>query len=176
MTKNLSREDDKRDAKIWLNAARGGGLAPACIDRMRSYLKEGNWTLSDIGTSEDDLKTMLREYDKRQAKRLLELARTTGEPYQCIEEMHYHLMQGNLTLVDIGTSEDDLKMVPHEYHKCQAKRLLELARTTGNALACINEMRDHLKQSNMTLVDIGTSEHDLKMVIHNFKELHPNAY
>jgi len=67
MDKELTREDHKREAKRYLEAARGGGIADGCIEQMREHLKQGKWTLADIGTSEDDLKTVMRNRSQQYA-------------------------------------------------------------------------------------------------------------
>lgn len=59
MNKQLSREDHKREAGQYLQAARGVGNATVCIEHMREHLKQGTWSLADIGTSERDLNRIL---------------------------------------------------------------------------------------------------------------------
>lgn len=109
----------KREAIRWLYSAQTTGTAPECIEIMRKELAAGNFFLTDIGTSEDNLKEIVRDYHKREANRWLQSARTTGVAPACIEYVHNHLKQGNWTLVDIGTSEDDLKMLVRKYEAMQ---------------------------------------------------------
>lgn len=54
-----TREDHKREAQKWLSAARGQGRTDECIENMHKYLELGNFTLADIGTSEEDLRKVL---------------------------------------------------------------------------------------------------------------------
>jgi soluble cytochrome b562 len=158
----------KSKARSLLQFACTTGKAPDCIEDMRKHLRQGFWTLADIGTSEDKLKTVVRNYHKREAKKWLDSARGVGLAPACIEHMREHLKQGNWTLADIGTSEDDLKTVIRNYHKREAKKWLDSARGVGLAPACIEHMREHLKQGNWTLTDIDTSEEKLKEVVRDY--------
>jgi hypothetical protein len=67
MNKELSREDHKRQAKEWLDFARGAGDALYGIEKMHEHLKQCNWTLADIGTSEEDLKTVTLRHVQQHA-------------------------------------------------------------------------------------------------------------
>ena len=67
MSQKLTREDHKAEASRWLNLARSQGEAPGCIAYMREHLTLGNWTLADIGTSEEDLSQLLKNSIKDKA-------------------------------------------------------------------------------------------------------------
>ena len=67
MSQKLTREDHKAKASRWLNLARSQGEAPGCIAYMREHLTLGNWTLADIGTSEEDLSQLLKNSIKDKA-------------------------------------------------------------------------------------------------------------
>ncbi len=109
MAESTVSVDHKHEAIRWLNVARGVGNAVGCIEEMHKHLKLGNHTLSDIQTSEEGLKVVVRDYHKREAQKWLNGARGAGKAVGCIAYMREHLALGKHTLKDIGTDEAELE-------------------------------------------------------------------
>ena len=62
MLQNLISEQYKAEAKSWLIKAQNpGSNSVGCIEEMRNHLTSGNWTLADIGTSEEKLGALLEK-------------------------------------------------------------------------------------------------------------------
>ena len=99
----------KKQAKQWYFSANNGTSETlACVDHIREFLKQGNLILSDIGISEDSLSMAISEYHNRKALEWLGLAKGTSTKSFCVQHMRNHLSKGNLTLADIGMTEENL--------------------------------------------------------------------
>lgn len=137
---------------------------PGIIEKIRDHLKQGNWTLSDISTNEDELKKKEELYHKYKAKNLIKVSPDRTK------EILDHLKQGNWTLSDLNMSEDSLMAVRRMYHKREALNWLKSARISptryGHRVTsvCIEKVRGHLMQGGLTLSDVETNENELEMM------------
>ena len=81
------------------------------IDSIRTKARKGDFSLTDIGTSEDELEKLLVKGSKVTARMWLDELRSDSsiERHEalidCIRE---EAISGNFSLADIGTSEDEL--------------------------------------------------------------------
>ena len=101
----------KRQAISWLYYAQTTNIAPECIAHIRKELTADRFSLTNIGTSEEKLQEIIRNYHKRQAIRMLETARTYRHDIfqkSRIGNIRKALQTANLTPNEIGTCEDEL--------------------------------------------------------------------
>ena len=98
------------DAFISLHRLRGGTiLYDGLIGRVRKEAREGNFSLADIDTSEDELAQLRIRGFKISARHWLCLLREGTEICRWyIGRIRKAAREGNFSLADIGTSEDEL--------------------------------------------------------------------
>jgi hypothetical protein len=81
-----------------------------------------------------------------------------------IKKIRESLTQGNLSLADIGTTEEELQLCFKTGHKDSAKSWLRMAREPRDvhdvSLAIAN-VRSRISEANLTLADVDTSEKEL---------------
>jgi len=80
----------------------------------------------------------------------------------CLTDLREVITKGNLTLADIGTSEDELRELWVKCCKFSAQRWLDhLRNETVNYEYCLDCLRKEIAKGVITLEDIGTSEEEL---------------
>lgn len=102
---------NKRAAEQWLAHARELNNSLDCIELMRKELKRGGFALIDVGTDEEELTVISKNYGKKRAEEFLLAARGLGSKVGSFECMKEYLAIAGLALADIGTSEDELEML-----------------------------------------------------------------
>lgn len=108
MLDQLANSKCKQNAQMWLNAVHEQVDAVASIKSMCKYLNIDNFALSDVTTRKNDMELILRNYYKSSVMKWLNAACGQGHADNCIKYMREQLQLGNLTLSDIGTSEEKL--------------------------------------------------------------------
>ena len=163
--KKLRVKGCKISAQKWLEYLRSG------TDQYESFLrylleevKEGGFTLKDIGTSEEELKKLRVKGCKISAQNCLEDLRSGTEYYKSsLEDLHSDLRDGGLTLKDIGTSEEELENLRVKGCKISAQNWLKDLRSGTDLYESFLEcLRSDLQNGGFTLEDIGTSEEELE--------------
>lgn len=75
---------------------------------MRNFLEKAKASLVDIGTSEDEIKRLLRDGYIRQARIYLNEARKGINPELAIEHLMLNLQRANANFKEIGTNEKEI--------------------------------------------------------------------
>jgi len=100
------------------------------------------------------------------AKKWLGFLRAGTDQYDSmIGYVREDVRKGNLSLADIGTSEEDLEQIRVNCCKITAKKWLDILRrrTTEYDLA-ISCVLDNARKGNLSLADIGASEKGLEQL------------
>ena len=143
---------------------------------MGENLEKGNLSLSDIGTSDEEVGTMLQEYHGRKAKEYLGYLRTDGTASFTLKTLREHLKASGLTLSKIGTTEEKLTVLLHASCKNGATHLLESTRSGSSGLTLdgleifLKFMREDLEECGLTLSDVGTSEAEIEELLSKKRE------
>lgn len=82
---------------------------------------------------------------------------------QLIGWLREDVLHGHLTLTDIGTSEKELEELRVKCHKASAINWLGSLRTRTNKVQIIGFIREDVRKGGFALVDIGTSEEELRV-------------
>lgn len=138
------------------------------IAKVRGLLDLGDFTLEDIGSSEGELMQLAKRHATHMAREFyFQLFRLPAGYKYCIESMRQHLAYCGAQLSDIYTSEDRIADLEQRAATRVVYQLLHLCRS-GTRLnpGALQEFREHVRKSNKTLNDFGTSEEE----IHSFME------
>jgi hypothetical protein len=176
LRKKTLEDQDKQEARQWLEGLR---LAPneVAINQIYEILGRNNLTLADIGSNEKELKILRKKAFETEAIYYLE--ELLDEPnWNFLIEYHPSsywtvlikalstaLASADLTLADIGTSEEELEII-------QASRVETIKNTASLHLSSnrlktsepdilIAEVSALLKVADLTLADIGTCEREI---------------
>lgn len=176
----------KAKAHWWVSCLREGRitLCPP-VDHILEYVREKNFSLADIGMSEEELKDLWIKSHKAEAHKWLARLRESIEPdRQFIDRVRSVVLKGNLSLADIGTSEKELEAFRVRSHKARAHKWLD--RLRGNTKQArqwlllrlhklvafhgdpksigrpVRYIREEVREGNLSLTDVGTSVEELK--------------
>jgi uncharacterized membrane protein len=100
----------KKEAQEWLGFLRNGTSEyDPLIGYVREEAAKGNLSLADIGTSEEELAQLRVKGCMTAAQEWLGFLRNGASDYDLlIEYVREEATKGNLSLADIGTSEEEL--------------------------------------------------------------------
>lgn len=144
-------------------------------EKMRSWLQDSNATLADIGSSEEELSSLLHHACLQRAKDDLAEFQAIGRPSYA--NIDYRLQEGGLSYADIGTSQVELDRIVHQAELRLAAEMLQKVRevSSGTSIVCgmsiyhidngANAVRQRVKRAQGTLADIGTSETELQQLV-----------
>lgn len=104
-----------------------------------------------------------------EARRHLDTLRRGTDDYMSVQRYLYRdLRKGGLSLVDIGTSEEELTELCVKGCRIRAKMWFNALRTgLGEPNAMVKLIRDDLRKGGLSLADIGTSEEELSTFLSN---------
>ncbi|GEM_PF-2381148 len=136
---------------------------------LRQHFKENEIPYSDIGTSEEELRTLeVKNLRIRAGKNLEILRKVPTEPSIFLVPLRRILNEGGFSLADIGTNEDELR-------ELEIKGLMKSARGYLKALRDdqiehsiwidrnrLNNLRRCVEEGGFTFADIDTDEDELK--------------
>lgn len=132
-------------------------------ETLRGWLADGNLTLSDIGSSEEELEELRIEFYLREAIRGLSMLRDLTACNRDV--IIIPLEEAGKTLADIGTSELELRQLDVAYCRQAADKLLQEVRHKGEPppikLQRLAGVRYFVTRGGIPLGDIGTSEEEL---------------
>lgn len=102
------------DANGWLVLLKTGtGEFGSILNNLRDDIRGGEFTLAEIGTSEEELCILQVKNCKKNAQKWLN--RLRGEdgkkndyPWRIADYLRHWIRKGGLSLADIGTSEEEL--------------------------------------------------------------------
>ena len=141
------------------------------IGFLRKYAEKAGVSVNDIGTSEEELKTLLTEGYTFEAKKWLRMTREQAGT-QNIEDNIFFLRKyaekAGVSVNDIGTSEEELKTLFTEGYTSEAKKRLQMTREqagTQNIEDNIFFFRKYAQKAGVSVNDIGTSEEELKTLL-----------
>lgn len=136
---------------------------------LRYSMIDGELSLSDIGTNEEELEKLRIKGCKKAAEESLNCLQEGTYQYDYwLEHLQKELKAGGLSLADIGTNEKELQELTVMCCKKAAKNYLSILRDgtddyTGY-MFFVNRVRKGLKKFNLSLEDIGTNEEELRFL------------
>lgn len=140
------------------------------IEYIPKYVSKAGITLRSIGTSEQELKQLLREGYIAGAEHWLNVARKR-ERKNCVdlevEAIREYVSKAGITLESIGTSEQELEPFFRESCVVQAKKWLNVARERARKNCIDSEIelvREYAGKAGVTLESIGISEQELEQL------------
>jgi hypothetical protein len=130
-------------------------------------LAKAGKTLSDIGTSEEELSQLLIDGYFAMANMWLGFARNRNDDNELnIGYCREYLAKAGKTFSDIGTNEEELSQLLIDGYVAKAKMWLVFARERNNNNKLnIGYCRDYLAKAAKTLSDIGTSEEEISALL-----------
>jgi hypothetical protein len=156
------------EAKMWLGFARNRfDDNESNIDYCREYLAKAGKTLSDIGTSEEELSQLLVDGYAAEAKKWLGFARNRNDENESsVGYCREYLVKAGKTLSDIGTSEEELAQLLIDGYVAEAKMWLGFARNRNDeSESSVSYCREYVAKAGKTLSDIGTSEEEISALL-----------
>lgn len=133
---------------------------------IRELLKEEGLTLEDIGTSEEELKSIRKNGTRQRALGELNRLRS-GKVHYTFYKREIHQIRCYLKMgVDIDTSEEELESLRIEGYRLGALRWLKLLeKGSTKPERFLTFLRKELKHGNLTPADIGTTEERLQSFV-----------
>ena len=134
------------------------------ISWIKLRIEKGCFTLEEIGVTEKDLKEFLTNGYKLLAQEDLHILRQETQHYSiCLRRLRLVAQEGEFTLEEIGTSEEELEILRIKGHKILARQyLLYLRSETMNHRSFFEFLKTELKKGEFTLEEIGTNEEELE--------------
>jgi hypothetical protein len=134
---------------------------------MREALEEGEVSLADIGTNEEEVGTMLHDYHRHRAIESLKFARiNTSISFSNLEDMREHLSKAGMTLAEIGTSEEEARQLTCTSYKENALYWIESAKrgelTPEGLQITLKDIQKNFQKSGLTFLDIEMSEAEIE--------------
>jgi hypothetical protein len=123
------KEETKEEAKGWLGLVRkrsGSEEVELEVKCVRECAKEAGIDLEAIGTSEEELQELLRRGYEAEARNLLRFARKFGATEVLVNQIQYYVRMAEITLEDIGTSEEELKRLLGKKRESKVKSVFKL--------------------------------------------------
>ncbi|MDD4062374.1 MAG: hypothetical protein PHV25_01145 [Candidatus Pacebacteria bacterium] len=162
------REIQRRTAIEHLDILRNKTINFTFITKIRVGVQEGDFTLRDIGTTEEELEQFWVNGCKISARECLNILRQGTEYYDInLRYLRSDVEDGKFSLGDIETTEEELEELRIRCARSLAHRYLELLRLE------IPEPEFYFKFLNLgvengdfTLGDIGTTEEELEELRH----------
>lgn len=164
-----SNSSEKRNsAKKYLDLLRSGDSQyNLWIENIKKFSREGNFSLSEIGTSRAELRELKVLGCKVSAEIWLkQLRRADLTDYDsALCSLNEKLSEGHLTLEDLGTSEYEISKIKKSVHLREGVKILQRLRNQPNRYAeFIVLLRMHLRRGELTLNQIGTSESEIALI------------
>lgn len=161
----LHQEYSLPEARQILTQAREKGEMPPGMDvSLWAWLTLAEATLEDIGSTDDERKTLTSAYWRNQAVTDLKWFRDQKADYE--EAIRGLLRMINASFSDIGTSEEELLGLKRRYHLNRAAMFLEELEMGHRCR--VSDLRAHLKSAGATPADIGRSEEELELAVRLF--------
>ena len=123
------KEEAKKEAEGWLRLARkrsGSEEVELEVECVRKYAEKAGIDLEAIGTSEEELQEILRRGYEAEARNLLRFARKFGATEVFVNQIQYYVGMAEITLEDIGTSEEELKRWLGKERESKVKSVFKL--------------------------------------------------
>lgn len=134
------------------------------IGSLRDKVKAGVFSLSDIGTSEEELEQLLER--ARMDAALYWLTQLRKEPSNsAIHHVREALTKSGLSLTDIGTSEEELEQL--RVKGCMDSALYWLTQLRKDPVDNWNQrfMQDSLKQGGFSIADMDMSAEEIETIV-----------
>lgn len=134
-----------KKAQKWLTTLReenNSETMTGCIGLVRKYIEEASCSLADIGTSDEELKEIIKKAALQEAKELLIYAYKFKYDLninveELVAEIRKSIARGECSLADIGTSEEELNSIFSR--KMTRKEILEIFPKVGKAKKILTE-------------------------------------
>jgi|GEM_PF-3347817 len=167
----IKQSADELNARGWLDYLRqrsdSGSLGESAVKYVREYTAKASLTLADIGTSEKELGKLLRQAHGNCARRWLDHLRRGSDVTlgpSAVRYVNEYAVKANITLADIGTSEEELAKLLRLAYGNSARTWLDHLRQKPDSILSAGTARyikKYVAKAELTLADIGTSEEEL---------------
>jgi len=173
------REIERRKAEFWLKLARRDSShrnVDVDVIWLRHWVEMAGIRLETIGTSEEELETLLRKGYKAEAKNRLKLARIrcsvegVDSDVKLVQE---YVEKAGIDLKTIGTSKKELKQLLRKGYRAEAEKWLKVARECRSKQkvdSAVKWVREYVEKAGITLEEIGTSDEELKKLLEESEE------
>ncbi len=161
---------DKSEAKVWLKLAKERcmqGSVESEIGYAREYLKKADLSFSDIGTSTQEIDSLLTLGFRSEANSWFQRAKTRCSQGNVEDEIGYfqkYLKKADMNLGNMGVSQKGIDSLVLEGYESEAKHWLRLARERCKKETVEDEigyLYDYLVKASLTLKDIGVTEQSI---------------
>lgn len=131
------------------------------IGELTMLLAEYDLSAEDIGSSVEEIADLTKAIFEADACQYLESLREKHVNFDhCLSRMHKSLKKADLTLDDIGTSEEHIETLRSAHNLEQVKHALEQLRQFGSN-HYVDDLRRKLTEYKLTLVDVDSSEEEV---------------
>lgn len=165
----------KRIAMVYLEYFRGSAaMSPKyLIELLQSGVQNGEFTLEDVGTSEEELREFQINDCKRVAQEELAVLREGTEDYSIIlRNIQVQVQKGGFTLEDIGTSEQELEELRVKCSRILAQKYLESLRLgVIDPELYIDYLETGVQRGRFTLKEMETNEEELENLRYLFSRM-----
>ncbi|MFH1183048.1 MAG: hypothetical protein V1690_02190 [Candidatus Moraniibacteriota bacterium] len=154
----------KAKAQVLLTELRKGTeIYDRLIRELRSDVTKAGLTLTEIGTSEEELKKLRI---KASAMRNLRYLRKNSDSFRLfLCDFRKYVAKGGFSLSEIGTSEAELEELRIKGHKASAIKTLDYLRKGSITPSFdLRELVRDIVEGGLTLSDIGTSKEELEIL------------
>ncbi len=171
-TKIISPEEENREFQRRISLDRmdkireGTSEFEYLISWINHGVRKNYFTLEDIGTSEEELQSLLTSNCKMLAQEDLNLLRTKNPYYDIhIRSLELQVEKGNISLEDIGTSEKELKQLKLEGAKLLVQQYIAHVKSEIISYDCfINFLKERIQDEGLALEDVGINEKVLEEI------------
>jgi len=138
------------------------------VGYIREYAKKANITLADIGTSEEEIASLLKTSYISEATKWLQLTReraNSGDMDSHVGYLREYVEKAGITVEDIGTTEEEIASLLKTSYISEARTWLKLTRKRAsqqNVELEIGYLRQYANLAGITLEQLGTSETELQ--------------
>lgn len=149
---SMSASEQEDMARWYLERLRTGDDG---AEAVREYLRKAGLAPTDIGTSDEELDRLGRQYNVTGAKGWVD--RMRANPISGSEFVREQIAERGLTLEEAGTSEAELR----EADILHGKHLIA---SMADGSSSLKEVRSHLKQAGLKVSDLGKTWIEIKQL------------
>lgn len=133
------------------------------LDNLRDELRKGNLTLTDIKVSETQIEKLQTKAVKTHFEREIASLRQGVDYKLIVGRIRADLKKYNLTLSDIGTSEEELQSLGVRHYRAEAEAWVNYVKNgLANDDSEVDQIYRYIGTTNLTLADLGINEEELQ--------------
>ncbi|MCK5416384.1 hypothetical protein KAI92_03085 [Candidatus Parcubacteria bacterium] len=158
-------------ATDWLKLTKeraSNGNIDAHVGYIRKYAEKASITMEDIGTSEEEIASLLKIGYTAEASNWLKLTKeraSNGNIDSHVGYIRKYVEKANITIEDIGTSEEKIASLLKTGYTAYARMWLKLIQENANQYSIefkINYLRQYAELAGVTIEQLGITEQELR--------------